>query len=101
MRTRASETYLLLVVEVHLAVRDLSAEAVHLLAELQAVLALVRRLVQLLGQVEVLAVQLGVLLAQLGELLLQVRDHLRIVGSIPCKKPLLKQVEKDGGSYTV
>ena len=71
------ESHLFLVVEVHLAVSHLVAEAVHILTQMQAVLCLVRGLVQLLGQVEVLTVQLRVLLGQLGQLLLQVCDHLR------------------------
>ena len=76
-RWRRWKAHLFLVVEVHLAVGHLAAQAVHVLAELQLVLAVLVHLVQLLGQVEVLPVQLGVLLAQLGQLLLQIGDHLK------------------------
>lgn len=69
--------YLFLVVEMHLAVRHLPPQPVHLLAELQLVFPLVRGLVQLFGQVEILPVQLGVFLTQLSQLLLQVGDYLR------------------------
>lgn len=69
-------SYLLLAGELHLPLRDLTAEVVHLAPQLHDLIVGAGSLVKLFGQVEVLVVEFGVVLGQLVQLLLQVSDDL-------------------------
>lgn len=57
--------YLLLAGELHLSLRDLAAEMVHLTTQLNYLIIGARSLIELFGQVEVLVVELSVVLCQL------------------------------------
>lgn len=67
---------MLLAGELHLPLRDLTAEMVHLAPQLHDLVIGTRSLIQLFGQVEVLIVELGIVLGELVQLLLQVGDDL-------------------------
>lgn len=88
-------SYLLLAGELHLPLRDLTAEMVHLTSQLHNLIVGTRSLIELFGQVEVLVVELGVVLGELVQLLLQVGDDLwgegggRLSGKLTVSKDTL------------
>lgn len=57
--------YLLLAGELHLSLRDLTAEMVHFTSQLHYLIVGARSLIELFGQVEILVVELSVVLGQL------------------------------------
>lgn len=65
MPDAVNHPYLLLAGELHLSLRDLTAEMVHFTSQLHYLIVGARRLIELFGQVEILVVELRVVLGQL------------------------------------